>query len=381
MTRTRRGLTLLRARVAPRAAWALLAGPWLLADGIRSATQWGLVMNAKTTFAMAGVALAAAAAGLGSGILLGGSREPQAPRAPGRDPTHVARAEPDAMAHWRDRAEKAEAALEAMRTARAPAAEPMPQVAASPPAFEARLAEAGRMLGAGPAAIAAARRARTAQDEWVKTMSAEANAEFTAAVEALRLLGPEGFLATVAHLRATDAPRLDYVVLLDATYRPGLESHLLALAEDPAATPGQRRHAILGLSIADTLAVRTHLLAVLESGADERLVAAAAQSIGWLHDERAVPIMERMLYRPGKERDQGPLLDGLAAIGSKEARRVLVEYLGREHRSGYLAWGVRALASSDMEAARDAAAAILAGPHAGKLAPADRYALEGTAKR
>ncbi len=379
-TRTRRGLALLRARVAPRVAWALLAGPWLLADGMRAAAGWGLVMNAKIT--MAGVALVAAAAGLGSGLVLAGPRAPE-PRAHTREaraPSETVTTDAE-VALWRERAERAEAALNAARAAPAPPAAGRAQARPAAPDFDARYAAVGGEFGAGPAAMAAAKRAKDAHDGWCAGMSPATQAELSAAVEELRKLGGEGFLALAAHLRATEHPKQDYVSLLSTTYRPGLETHLFAVARDPLATPDQRHHALLGLSIADTAPVRDYLLAELEGASDERIIAGAARSLGWLREERALPTLERLLYRPGMEHQQGPLLDGIGILGTAEARRVLLAYLDKERRSGYLAWGVRALGWSDTAAARDAAKAILAGPHAGNLAQRDRTDLETTAGR
>ncbi len=88
-----------------------------------------------------------------------------------------------------------------------------------------------------------------------------------------------------------------------------------------------------------------------------------------------------LLYRPGKEREQGGLLNGLGTLGSKESRRVLTEYLEKEHPGYYLTWGVRMLSWSDMEAAREAAAKVLAGPQAEKLTANERRVLEATANR
>ncbi len=378
-TRTRRGLAILKARVAPWAARAFFAGPWLLADSVRSTTGLGIVMNIKTAGTMAAVALAAATVGVGVGMgatsdTAAERREPVAREAP-RVPAAI-EAE---LAEWRGRAQRAERKLAAAPIPKS--ASPAPENAASSE-FEARYAEHGRDLGVSPEALAAAKKAKAVMDEFRSSRgSPKLQKELNRAVAALTALGNEGFLALVAHLRATELPEGDYINLLGTTWSLGLETHLVRLTRDPQATIEQRRHALLGLSVTDTPDVRAHLLGELERVTDAKLIQGSAQALGWLHEDRAVPQLELLLYRRGKEKEQGGLLNALGSLGSKESRRVLTEYLEKEHSGYYLNWGVRALSWSDMDAGRAAAVKILAGPQAKKLKAHERRVLEGIAKR
>ena len=329
-------------------------------------------MNTKTTMTMAGVALVAGAVGLGVGVNAtsrhtGVRREvPRAARIEPRDAAEVVRS--------RKRPEHAEPERTEVEAA-------APNPASKPgPTFEERYAKAGRTLGVSAAALAAVTTAMTALHEHLVKRNPQTMAAQSEALAALESYGGEACRAAIAHLRATDRPNAGYVPIMDATWQPGMERHLLELARDPGLTPKQRQHAMHCLSLAGTSDVRDFLLAELEGAKNERLLAGAAQSLGWLKEKRAVPILERLLYRQGRDVMQGAILNGLGTLGSEEARRVLVEFVDKDHSTTLLLHAVRALQWSDTAAARTAARRILNGPHREKLTPNERLILEATAK-
>ena len=260
-TRTRRGLALLRARVGPRAAWALMVGPWLLADVLRSTTTWGTVMTAKTTMTMAGVALAVTAVGLGVGMNL--SKDAPTQRA-ASESRHSDASLRDDVERLRARAESAERAL---AQARPPAS--ASEQAELPPS----LVREGRRLGVSDAALAAASAAKEAWDAFRKNR--RTSAKWDEAMAALQTFGGEGFLAVLAHLRANPEPTGNYFKLFASTWEEGMEAHLIDLAQDSHASLKQRKHALLclGGSRIDTPGVRDFLVAELERGGDIILAA------------------------------------------------------------------------------------------------------------
>lgn len=374
-TRTRRGLTILKARVAPWAAWALLAGPWLLADGVRSTAQWGIVMNVKTTVTMSAVALAAAVVGVGVGMSAtfrnpAERREHTSEGVP-RSPVTVEKE----LAAWRERAEEAERQLAEIRTPGREAAR-NPEEPVSD--FDRRYAAAGKEVGAGSAALAAIKRAKTA---WDARRSGSRSTELDSALRALDAFGGEAFLATVAHLRADENPEgTGYTVLFRKTWKPGLEAYLLSLAQDSEAKIGQRSRALLCLAATDTPQIREHLLSELERDGEPELVFAAGLALGRLHEDRAIPALERVLSdTPSAAHTRA--LQVLGTLGSERARNVLLHYVEKDHPGLYLVSGVRVLSWLDKDAGREVATRILAGWRAANLTDLERRALAAMAKK
>ncbi len=162
-----------------------------------------------------------------------------------------------------------------------------------------------------------------------------------------------------------------------------MEAHLIDLAQDSHASLKQRKHALLclGGSRIDTPGVRDFLVAELERGGEEELVHGCAKALGWLREERAIPSLERYLYRPGKEREAVNILGALGSIGTERARSVLVEFAGGDHPGLLLASAVKALDWSDKNAAREAAKQILQGHRGEALAASHRRTLETVAAR
>ncbi len=374
-THTRRGLTLLRARVAPWAAHAILAGPWLLADSMRSAAGWGILMNTKTTVGMAGIVIAAGAVGVGVGM----STTQEDARIPRREARQEPRADLDRTLGTLRAPDRSPATgyepvdIDKHEAVQTPVAQPEN-------AFDERLAEAGRRLGASDEALAAVTAAMSAVRQYSKKRSPETAAAQSDALGAIGAYGGEGCRAAIAHLSATRRPRIGYLLIMDATWEPGMERHLLELARDAKATPTQRQFAMRCLSLGDTPDVRDYLLAELEGAKNEKLISGAALSLGWLKEKRAAPILERLLYRSRRRVFQESILNGLRTLGSKEAGRIVAEFVSKDHPVRTLMSGMRALRSCDPAAAKEAAQRILDSAQAKELTPNDRAILEATAR-
>jgi HEAT repeat protein len=126
--------------------------------------------------------------------------------------------------------------------------------------------------------------------------------------------------------------------------------------------------------------VRAYLIAELDEASDALLVGAAAQAVGWLKDERAIPALERILARPEGDLAITEALNGLGAMGGDAAKNAILRYIDKEHTSAYDVWAGRVLTFSNRAAAAEAARRVLEGPYAEKLAANDRDYIASFAK-
>jgi hypothetical protein len=337
-------------------------------------------MSAKTT--IAGVALAAAVAGFGAGLSTRPARSvPEARSVPpasqlpdtAAPPAAEAVAAPE-EASWKERAVAAEAELARLREA---AAAP----AAAAEAFEDRYAAACRALGVSEEAMRKVKTAKSVLDDfYARRGGAGTQQALNEIFKEIEALGSDAFRAAVAHLRASQSPEFEYGAIFGRTWKAGEEVHLLALAKDATAPLETRRLALRGLGATDTEQVRAYLIAELDEASDALLVGAAAQAVGWLKDERAIPALERILARPEGDLAITEALNGLGAMGGDAAKNAILRYIDKEHTSAYYVWAVRVLTFSNRAAAAEAARRVLEGPYAEKLAANDRDYIASFAK-
>lgn len=153
-----------------------------------------------------------------------------------------------------------------------------------------------------------------------------------AKLAALGKLDSEGFRATCALIESGNSHWRTWR-LLEATWRPGDEKHLVALASGEP-LPNYASWSVLeGLGVADTPAVRALLLQRLQAEKDAGLYMAAAKGLAHLGAKEAVePIAARLLeYRKGWFGVAPHLIRTLATIGGQPARACLEKVAESEH--------------------------------------------------
>jgi hypothetical protein len=176
-------------------------------------------------------------------------------------------------------------------------------------------------------------------------VDASALAKFTAR-------GSEGFRAACALLEVGHAHFRTWQ-LCKATWQPGDERHLLALASGDE-LPNQASWCVLeSLGAADTVEVRAYLLKRLEQEQDAGLFMSAAAGLAHLGAREAVPVIGARL-REVRAEWQGVaphLISSLAELGGAEAVQQL-EALGRDERCRDVAHVLRVLDQLDAEAGK-----------------------------
>ncbi len=153
--------------------------------------------------------------------------------------------------------------------------------------------------------------------------------------------GSEGFRAVVVLLEVGHV-HVHTVELLAATWRPGDERHLFALASGPA-LPNYASWVVLeGLGVADTPAVRTFLTERLASEPDAGLFMSAAKALGRLGERAAIaPIADRVIEaRAGWQGVEPVLVAVLGQLGGGEAVAALERIVQAGGRCGPAALGV-----------------------------------------
>ncbi len=171
------------------------------------------------------------------------------------------------------------------------------------------------------------------------------------ALAKLTARGSDGFHAVCVLLEVGHV-HLHTVKLLQATWRPGEEKRLFALASQPQ-LPQYGMWAVLeGLGCADTPEVRTFLLARLQDRSDAGHFMSAAQGLALLGERRAVePIDARLrAFEPGWDGVAPYLIEVLGTLGGAAAVRAL-EALGSNDQCEHAKHVVAALQRLDPEAA------------------------------
>jgi hypothetical protein len=167
--------------------------------------------------------------------------------------------------------------------------------------------------------------------------------------------------------------------ILEATWKPGLEKHLLALAKGPKLPGWGRSAALRNLSVADTKEVREYLLRRIVTERDASDFYSTALALGKLAESRATPVIVRQLlaFETGWQGVEPYLVIALAGTGGKDANEWLVQYLADERaRSGLSA--VMQISKTDRELAKREAKKLLESGR--KLSENGRKMLERLAK-
>jgi hypothetical protein len=204
-----------------------------------------------------------------------------------------------------------------------------------------------------------------------------------AADSALALLasrGDEGFLAVAANARGNPSNTSRVDAMAKATWRPGLERHLLEWMQ--GAAPDAPVTAVLrALGGIDSPEVRELLRAALTKYRNHAThFTTAAAALAALGDSSAVgPIGDR-LFEPTWSMLRPSLLDSLGRLGGEEAGRVLVAYL-RDPRADLESTAVEALSRFDAASARAEAKALLDGTHGNPVTPAESERLRRLLER
>ena len=178
-----------------------------------------------------------------------------------------------------------------------------------------------------------------------------------AVVETFAARGSEGFRAVVAMLEVGHAHYRSWE-LLRATWRPGDERHLLALASGPD-LPNFASWAVLrGLGVADTPEVRSYLPKRLAEEQDAGLYMSVAAGLAELGARGAIaPIGARVLeFRDGWSGVQDHLVSALLQLGGAEAAAA-IEAIASDARCTEPGRALRALDEIDPAAAERVRAA------------------------
>ena len=145
--------------------------------------------------------------------------------------------------------------------------------------------------------------------------------------------GSEGFRAACVLLEAGNSHWQSWR-MLQVTWRPGDEKHLIALASgDPLANYAS--WAVLeGLGVADTPQVRALLLKRLETEQDAGLYMATTKGLAHLGAKEAVaPVSARLLeYRDAWSGVAPHLIRSLATIGGPQSRACLQKVAASDHK-------------------------------------------------
>lgn len=160
-------------------------------------------------------------------------------------------------------------------------------------------------------------------------------------LQRLAARGSEGFRAVVVLLEVGHV-HVRTVELLAATWRPGDERHLFALASGPS-LPNYASWVVLeGLGVADTPPVRTFLTERLASERDAGLYLSAAKALARLGERAAIgPIADRLLEAHAGWQGVDPqLVATLGAFGGAEAVTALERIVRAGGRSGPVALAV-----------------------------------------
>jgi RNA polymerase sigma-70 factor (ECF subfamily) len=373
--RLRRGRAVLRSRIPPVLHLALLSVPGAVADSwhglvSRTPSALGGAMQAKTAATVLAAAL----------LLVGGASwalldSPAAP-GPARGPAEGPDPGGDAAT-----APAASAAASGPATGAEPAADgPAAVVAADHPAWKEEIPASVLKAAAGlpDAALKAA---------WDAFQSGKRNVKKgpyrivePEALDALKSQGADGFRAVAALLRG-GAEGTWFRDLVQASWSPGLEGLLFEVADDASLSPNPRWCALDSLSQADCAASRDYLVARAAREADASLLMGVVRSLAYLREPRAAEAIATKI----EEKVHGPIfrrtmMSCLAEMDPAVARRVLLDRL-RSPDADLLESTVRSLDRVDPAAAKAEAAAILGGPRAEGLTPAELRGLRQIANR
>lgn len=255
-----------------------------------------------------------------------------------------------------DQIRRNEAELEVLRAAVAEAADAPPAAAPEEPAAE-----------IPAAAIEAASGLRVPDDALRAAFDAfrKPSAENVARLERH---GADGFRALVALLRGGLNGTV-FETLFERTWAPSMAGQERALIEtaDSDVHPWSRWGALRALGVADTPLARDYIVARLQSETDAGLFMCAAEAAGRMREARAVPDLSRGL----RDKRWSTPLRGAIFLAAVEAsgdggRDLLLDYV-REPNSDLLGTALHYLQRIDAKAAREAAAALLAGARADSL--------------
>jgi len=167
--------------------------------------------------------------------------------------------------------------------------------------------------------------------------------------------------------------------ILKATFEPGLEKTLLALADGPELPGWGRSVALRNLALADTPEVREYLLRRIVTERAPSCFYSAAVALGNLKESRAVPIIARQLlaFESGWSGVEPYLVMALGGAGGEDANEWLVRYLA-DARSRSVYRAVRHIQATDRPLAlREAKRALASGR---ELPKGDRKLLEAMVK-
>jgi hypothetical protein len=177
------------------------------------------------------------------------------------------------------------------------------------------------------------------------------------ALDRLAAFGSEGLRATCVLLEVGHAHYRTWK-LLEATWTPGDEQHLVALATFEDLPNFASWQVLEGLGVADTPAVRAYLTERLSTEQDPGLFMATAKGLAHLGArEAAAAIGDRvLLFLDGWSGVERHLVEALAELGGPVAVERL-ERIARDPRSSSVESALRALDGLDPEAATRARAA------------------------
>jgi hypothetical protein len=196
----------------------------------------------------------------------------------------------------------------------APAAAPVVPASEAARATYAALTRAWRTQPADPAELARYREDQAAAHK---------------ALDEFAVRGEEAFVA-FADLLREGAAEFPIKLALDAAWRPGCETHLFAVADDPRVSAGSRGLALVALWQADTPEVRAALRRHALSTDSPRVFLAAVPTLDTFGEPVGGPwFVGDRLFRPGWDEAHGYMLALLGRWREKtpqqieEARRIL----------------------------------------------------------